>query len=137
VRADIPGPIEGAHDGHGLGDRFLKHVERTRVLVHLISLSPEAPDPVAAHRIVLDELAAWSPRLAAYPQIVVLNKIDLIGDRAELDLWREELEAAGVREVSFVSGLTSEGVEAIMTRVAGYLEDREPEADPGEPWSPV
>jgi len=138
VLADIPGLIEGAHEGQGLGDRFLKHVERTRVLVHLISLSPDAIDPLAAYRVVLDELAAWSPRLVEFPQVVVLNKVDLIADRAELDLWREELAGVGVTDVSFISGLTREGVDAIMERVAAYLEDPEVEAEPEpEPWSPV
>lgn len=139
VLADIPGLIEGAHEGHGLGDRFLKHIERTRVLVHLISLSPDAIDPLEAYRVVNDELVAWSPQLARYPQIVVLNKIDLIGEREELDLWREELAKIGVEDVAFVSGLTREGVDAIMKRVASYLDDPDPEDEPSarEPWSPI
>jgi GTP-binding protein len=85
ILADIPGLIEGAHEGHGLGDRFLKHVERTRVLIHLVSLSPDAKDPLEAFRIVNEELRLWSAELAGYPQIVVLNKVDLIAERAELD----------------------------------------------------
>ena len=140
ILADIPGLIEGAHEGHGLGDRFLKHVERTKALVHLISLSPDAMDPMKAYRVVLDELEAWSPVLAQYPQIVVLNKVDLIGDRAELDLWREEFLRLGVREVLFTSGLTREGVQAIMARASAYLGDVRAEdepAEPKDPWSPV
>jgi GTP-binding protein len=141
IIADIPGLIEGAHEGHGLGDRFLKHVERTRVLVHLISLSPDAMDPLTAYRVVLDELAAWSPVLAEYPQIVVLNKIDLIAERAELELWREEFLRLGVKEVCFASGLTREGVQAIMTRAASYLEDPAGDEETAETkrdaWSPV
>lgn len=144
ILADIPGLIEGAHEGHGLGDRFLKHVERTRVLIHLISLSPEAMDPLKAFRVVQDELAAWSPVLAQYPQIVVLNKVDLIADRAELDLWREEFTRLGVKEVYFISGLTKEGVQAIMKEVARYLDDPDPEEPTDDedgrsydPWSPI
>ena len=141
ILADIPGLIEGAHEGHGLGDRFLKHVERTRVLIHLISLSPEAMDPLKAFKVVQEELAAWSPVLAQYPQIVVLNKIDLISERAELDLWREEFARLGVASVHFISGLTKEGVQAIMKEVASYLDDPEPDEESDDrtydPWSPV
>ncbi len=142
ILADIPGLIEGAHDGHGLGDRFLKHVERTKVLVHLISLSPDAADPLAAYRIVVDELRMWSTELASYPQIVVLNKIDLVSDRDELDLWREEFAKLGVTELHFISGLSREGVHAIMGEVVKYLDDPTPaaaEAAPAsrDPWSPI
>jgi GTP-binding protein len=138
ILADIPGLIEGAHEGHGLGDRFLKHVERTKVLVHLISLSPESMDPLKAYKVVNDELAAWSSVLAKYPQLVVLNKLDLIADREELDLWREEFTKLGVDQVFFVSGLTREGVHQIMTRVVEYLDPLEPKAEPSTTeWSPV
>jgi len=140
VLADIPGLIEGAHEGHGLGDRFLKHVERTKVLVHLISLSPEATDPLKAYRVVRDELSAWSPELATYPQIVVLNKIDLVPDRAELDLWKDEFAKIGVTDLHYISGLSREGVHAIMGQVAHYLDDPGPVADASgvrDPWSPI
>ena len=137
ILADIPGLIEGAHAGLGLGDQFLKHVERTRVLVHLISLSPEAMDPLAAYRVVQDELRAWSPVLAQYPQIVVLNKIDLITDRAELDLWRAEFERLGVTALHFTSGLSKEGVDPIMGRAARYLEELVPAPATATAWSPV
>lgn len=136
VLADIPGLIEGAHEGAGLGDRFLKHVERTRVLIHLISLSPDAKDPLEAFRIVNDELRQWSPELAAYPQIVVLNKVDLVPDVAERDLWREELAKIGVTELYFASGLAREGVHDLMNVVAKYLHLEE-EATADTEWSPV
>jgi len=139
ILADIPGLIEGAHDGHGLGDRFLKHVERTRVLVHLVSLSPDALDPLTAYRVVNEELAAWSKALASYPQVVVLNKIDVVTDRGELDLWRDEFAKIGVRDLHFISGLSREGVQAIMTRCVEHLGPVEPvaTASPDEPWSPL
>ncbi len=139
VLADIPGLIEGAHDGHGLGDRFLKHVERTRVLIHLISLSPDAKDPLEAYRVVRAELAAWSPELARYPEVVVLNKIDLVADRAELDLWREELARLGVSDPAFISGLTREGVREVMERVVAHLDRDEPPPEEArrDPWSPL
>jgi GTP-binding protein len=137
ILADIPGLIEGAHDGHGLGDRFLKHVERTRVLIHLISLSPEAMDPIAAFKVVNEELRLWSEQLAAYPQIVVLNKVDLVADRAELALWREEFRLLGVADLHFISGLSKEGVHAIMGVAASFLEDLPGDAPPVDVWSPV
>ena len=137
VLADIPGLIEGAHDGAGLGDRFLKHVERTRVLIHLISLSPDAKDPLEAYRIVNDELRQWSSALAAYPQIVVLNKVDLVPDEAERTLWREELAKIGVTELYFASGLAREGVHHLMNVVARHLELTEEPTISSEPWSPV
>jgi len=136
VLADIPGLIEGAHEGAGLGDRFLKHVERTRLLVHLISLSPDAKDPLEAWRIVNDELRAWSATLAAYPQIVVLNKADLMPDPAERELFREELAKVGVTEVLFASGLAREGVHELMALVAAKL-GTPTEPRPPEPWSSV
>lgn len=81
VVADIPGLIEGAHLGHGLGIQFLKHVERTRILVHLIDVSPHAGrDPRKDYQTVLEELEAFNPELIKRPQILVANKIDLLGN---------------------------------------------------------
>ena len=139
ILADIPGLIEGAHEGQGLGDRFLKHVERTRVLIHLISLSPDGVDPLKAWQVVNAELAMWSPELARYPQVVVLNKIDLVADRDELDLWREEFAKLGITGLHFISGLSREGVHEIMSEVASYLEDPTPDPEdlPRDPWSPI
>src|SRR4029434_10615620 len=76
VVADIPGLIEGAHAGHGLGDRFLRHVERTRLLLHLVDLSSLAQNPVADYKVVTRELEEYSRQVAAKPKIVVATKID-------------------------------------------------------------
>ncbi len=137
VIADIPGLVEGASEGHGLGDRFLKHVERTRALIHLISLSPDAPDPLEAYEIIEKELAAHSPELAERPRVVVLNKIDLVDDRYELDLWRQ---AFGDRGVSILvsSALTGEDVIPVLREVirvsdAADLGDSEDD----DSWSPI
>jgi GTP-binding protein len=82
VMADIPGLIEGAHVGHGLGARFLKHIERTKVLVHLIDVSPySGRNPVDDFAIVMDELASYNPDLAKRPLLLVANKIDLLVPR--------------------------------------------------------
>jgi GTP-binding protein len=119
--ADVPGLIEGAHEGHGLGDRFLRHLERTRVLIHLLSLSRDAPDPVEAYRVVESELEKGAPEVAKRPRVVVLNKIDLLEDRDELALWREAFGAVGVERVFAVSALTREGVWEVLHQVAELL----------------
>jgi GTP-binding protein len=93
VIADIPGLIEGASEGAGLGHDFLAHVERTRLLVHVLDLAPvDGSDPVSNYETIEAELAAHDPRLAALPRIVALNKADLVpADEAELtaEVWRE------------------------------------------------
>ena len=91
VVADIPGIIEGAHEGHGLGVQFLKHIERTKVLVHMIDVSPySGRDPVKDFGVVMKELAAFNPDLARRPQFVVANKTDLlIEDRSRLEAVRK------------------------------------------------
>ena len=78
VLADIPGLIEGAHEGHGLGTRFLGHVERCAVLLHLIDVTSE--DPVQDYRVIRKELKAYSPQLAAKPEVIAFNKIDLLSE---------------------------------------------------------
>lgn len=136
VLADIPGLVEGASEGLGLGHRFLKHVERTRVLVHLLSLGPHAEDPMVAFETVNAELRKHDPVLAERPQIVVLNKVDLVDDRYEIDLWREAFGARGV-EVLAASGLTGESVQPVLARVLEVLDaDAEPSDEP-EAWSPI
>ncbi len=84
VVADIPGLIEGAHEGHGLGIRFLKHVERTRVLLHLLEVEPgDGSDPVENYRVIRNELKQYSDVLADKPEVVVLTKTDLLGGEAD------------------------------------------------------
>ncbi len=96
VVADIPGLIKGAHLGQGLGIRFLKHVERTKVLIHLVDVSPYTErDPVEDYNTVIKELEAFNPSLIERPQILVANKIDLLGDETQL---LEALESLADRE---------------------------------------
>jgi len=140
VIADIPGLIAGAHEGHGLGDRFLKHLERTRVLIHLLSLGPDAPDPVEAFETINAELIAHSRTLGALPQVVVLNKTDLLDDAYELTLWRE---AFADRDLVLMdgSGLTGSNVRDIVAAAVRVLDDMPSidgeEPDEPEPWSPL
>ena len=109
VVADIPGLIEGASEGAGLGIRFLKHLTRNRVLLHLVDVAPiDGSDPAEAARAVIRELERFSPTLAARPRWLVLNKIDLL-DEAEVAACRERVVAAlgwegPVYEISAVSG---------------------------------
>ncbi len=118
VMADIPGLIEGAHRGKGLGHEFLRHIERTRLLIHL--LDGAAADPLADYRAVNRELALFSRRLAAKPQLVVLNKIDL--PQAQR-VWPSIKEAMveRKREAMVISALTGEGVKEMLWRVAEML----------------
>jgi GTPase len=111
VLADIPGLIEGAHEGVGLGTRFLGHVERCRVLIHLIDGT--LADVAAAYRTVRDEIAAYGAGLLDKPEIVVLNKIDAIAT-AELEGKRTDLSAAAGREALAASGATGAGVPQVI-----------------------
>jgi GTP-binding protein len=119
VFADIPGLIEGAHTGTGLGHTFLRHVERTRLLIHL--LNGISPDPVGDYMAINQELALFSPELAAKPQIVVLNKMDLPDVQRA---WRgiaTKLRSLGVAEPMAISAVSREGVEALLRRTADTL----------------
>lgn len=121
VIADIPGLLEGAHDGVGLGRAFLRHIERCRVLIHV--LSGDSPDPVGDLLAVNAELALFSPGLAAKLQIVVLNKIDLPHVREQLPELRARIEAAvGHSRIFAVSAATGERTAELMLRVRRQLD---------------
>lgn len=121
VVADIPGLIEGAHRGAGLGHRFLKHVERTKLLLHLIdiSLMPER-DPLAGYRALNRELELFDEQLARKPQIVVVNKIDLPHVRENLGKVTAMFQELGVGLFP-VSAATGEGIPALLDEIAGRL----------------
>ncbi|MGH0031535.1 MAG: GTPase ObgE [Myxococcota bacterium] len=124
VVADIPGLIEGASEGAGLGDRFLRHVERTRVLVHLIDAGTallEERDPLASYRAIRAELERYEPSLAERHEIVALNKIDLLADRDALGRVEEAFRQEG-RSVQRISSATGEGVPELLARVARALD---------------
>ena len=118
VLADIPGLIEGAHQGAGLGDKFLRHVERTRLLIHL--LDGASAHPLADVEQINRELALFNERLGAKPQIVVLNKMDLPQAREKWPGVRAALEERG-QEPMCISAITGEGVRELMGRVAQML----------------
>ncbi|MGC8780193.1 MAG: GTPase ObgE [Anaerolineae bacterium] len=119
VMADIPGLIEGAHAGAGLGHAFLRHIERTRVLIHL--LNGLSPDPVGDYEAINLELRLFNPALAAKPQVVVLNKLDLPEVQALWPALAARLAALGVSEPMAISAATGEGVPALLRRVAALL----------------
>jgi len=121
VMADIPGLIEGAHKGRGLGHDFLRHIERTRVLIHL--LDGESKSPLDDWRKVNEELALFSPSLKEKPQIVAVNKIDLPPVRERLPQLKNELKALE-SPIFFVSALTGEGVPELIQKTAELLSTR-------------
>jgi GTP-binding protein len=120
VIADVPGLIAGASDGAGLGHQFLRHIERTRVLVHLLDCMGES-DPVEAHNVLMDELKSYEPELAKRPRIVCLSKCDL-ADSEWIDLCRTELTAAGCHDVISLSGVSGTGTDTLRHRIVSVLE---------------
>ena len=125
VVADIPGLIEGAHRGHGLGVAFLRHIERTRLLAHLVDVSETSGrDPTRDFEVVLHELAEFSPDLARKPMVVVATKLDVLQQATRLEALRRLAEA---RELPFyaISSVTGQGVNelvhALAERVLGPL----------------
>ena len=111
VLADLPGLIEGAHEGAGLGDRFLGHVERCRVLIHLVDGTEE--DVAGAWRTVRHELASYDPRLLERPELVCLNKADAL-DEALAQTRSAALASASGRPVVITSGVSRRGHEAVL-----------------------
>jgi len=126
VLADIPGLIEGAHEGQGLGDRFLGHVERCAILVHLIDGTQE--DVKTAYKTIRGELAAYAEELAEKPEIVVLNKIDAI-DPDEVKEKLKVLKRASKAEVFTCSGVTGEGVDKVLYRIIAQMDADKAERD--------
>jgi GTP-binding protein len=118
VVADIPGLIEGAHLGHGLGIQFLRHVERTRLLAHLVDISEATGrDPVRDFEIVMRELASFSEELARKPMLVVATKIDAAQDPARVSALREMANSRGLAFFE-ISSVTGKGVEELKRAIA-------------------
>ena len=149
VLADIPGLIEGAAEGAGIGDRFLGHIERCRVLIHLVDISGK--DPAGDMQIVERELEAYGAGLDDKPRLIALNKIDL-ADAELAEAFAAELCAAGADRVFPISGATGQGVSDLLDAVLDYLPARTSTENPGQmaqqadddgedgepkPWSPL
>jgi len=123
VIADIPGLIEGAHAGAGLGDRFLRHIERTKLLLHMVDVSSlSGRDTVSDYETVNRELASYNPALATRPQIVVATKIDALDDPSRLESLRAQAEAD--RKPFFaISSATNRGISELVNALAARLDE--------------
>jgi len=120
VVADIPGLIKGAHAGHGLGDQFLKHVERTKVLVHLVDVSQHERDPLEDYKVIMRELELFNPDLAHRTQLVVASKIDAVHDTKQLSRLKS---MCARRKLPFcrISAVTGEGVLELVGALSRML----------------
>ncbi|HEY0958428.1 MAG TPA: GTPase ObgE [Novosphingobium sp.] len=142
VLADIPGLIAGAAEGAGIGDRFLGHIERCRVLIHLIDIN--GTDPAEAMQVIEEELEAYGGGLDEKPRLIALNKIDLV-DQELVQAFIGELREAGAEEVFPISGATGAGMDDLLDAVISYLPaatvterpDGEQEEKEEKPWSPL
>ncbi|MBC7163892.1 MAG: GTPase ObgE [Roseovarius sp.] len=136
VVADIPGLIEGASEGRGLGDLFLGHVERCAVLLHLVDGA--AGDPVADYHTIIEEIGAYGAGLANKPRLTVLGKIDTL-DEEERGFLRDELQAASGGPVMLMSAISGEGVTEVLRALRGRIDAnrlRERTAPEEAPWQP-
>lgn len=135
VVADIPGLIEGAHTGHGLGHEFLRHVERTRLLVHLLECEPiDGSDPAQNYRTIRNELQQYSPALAERPELLVVTKMDLTAAPEA----RARIERELGRPTLAISAVTGAGIPQLIARISEELErlaqlDEEPGPDAAPP----
>ncbi|SFJ10197.1 GTP-binding protein [Paenibacillus sp. UNC496MF] len=126
VMADLPGLIEGAHEGVGLGHDFLRHVERTRIILHVLDMSgSEGRDPYQDWVTINQELELYNAALATRPQIIVANKMDMPEAEEQLALFREQLAARGdetEHQIVAMSSLTKQGVQELLYKAADLLE---------------
>jgi GTP-binding protein len=134
VVADVPGLIKGAHEGHGLGHQFLRHIERTKILVHLVDVSSESGrEPVEDFDIIRDELRRFDPAVAAKPHIVVATKIDALDDASRLDRLRRHVRKKKVPFLK-ISAVSGDGLDELLETVwrgivAARDSAREPEPE--------
>ena len=129
VMADIPGLIDGASEGVGLGHDFLRHIERTKILIHVVDVSGiEGRDPIEDYEKINAELAKYSDKLARKRQVVAANKIDLLGDSDNLERLMDYMTAHGV-EVYPICAMTGEGMDKLLERVWTMLEEYVEEPD--------
>lgn len=128
VMADLPGLIKGAHQGQGLGDAFLRHIERTRIIVHLLDICPPSQaDPAESYRTIRRELAAYSDKLAAKPELIVANKMDLTGSQQALAKLQDDLKT----DVLGISAVVGTGLKPLTEKLWAMLEEL-PEKDVGD-----
>ncbi len=122
VMADLPGLIEGASQGEGLGDRFLRHIERTRVIAHVIDMSGfEGRDPYEDYEVINKELALFSEKLINKQQLIIANKMDLPGAKENLEKFSKKVDA----KIFPISAMNSDGLEPVLTELADMLDNLE------------
>ncbi len=120
VVADIPGLIKGAHQGTGLGTQFLRHIERTRILIHLIDVSAIEPeDPLSGYDVINHELRMYDEKLAQKSQIVVLNKLDLPESRQRAEIFQSALKE---KKIISISALTGQGLSELTSKIVQWLD---------------
>jgi GTP-binding protein len=126
VVADIPGLVEGASDGKGLGHRFLRHIERCRMLIHLVELTPENDDInaglVQKYETIRKELAIYSPTLSDKSEIVVLSKTDVMPEEKIDEIVLEFKKAIGIDKVFSISSVSGKGINLLVTKTGLLLE---------------
>lgn len=126
VMADLPGLIEGAHEGVGLGHEFLRHVERTRVIIHVIDMAAsEGRDPYDDWQKINAELALYNAKLAERPQIIAANKMDMPEAEEQLELFKQQLAESGIEqvyEIVPISSLTKQGIQELLYKAADLLD---------------
>lgn len=126
VLADLPGLIEGAHTGHGLGDEFLRHIERTRIIVHLLDICPQdGSEPAENYRTIRNELASYSQKLAAKPELIVANKTDLTDSQEALEKLKDDLAS----DVPGISAVVGTGLKELTERLWAMLAELPAEDD--------
>ncbi|MEP4038792.1 GTPase ObgE [Pseudophaeobacter sp.] len=136
VMADIPGLIAGAHEGKGIGDRFLGHVERCAVLLHLVDGTSD--DVAGDYQTIIDELEAYGGELANKPRVTALNKVDALDDEERAEALAA-LEAAVGEKVLMMSGVSREGLNEVLRAVRAEIDDdriRQKPVEEQEPWRP-
>jgi GTP-binding protein len=133
--ADIPGLIEGAHLGHGLGIQFLRHIERTRLLAHLVDVGEPGGDAAHDFQIIMEELRSFDPQLAAKPMVVVASKLDVMQDRGRLEALQVLCRESGL-ELFPLSAHSGEGLEALKMALAGKLDQLRAAAAQSSPETP-
>ena len=120
--ADLPGLIKGASDGVGLGHQFLRHVERTKVIVHMIDMSgSEGRNPIEDYKIINQELVNYKQRLEERPQIIVANKMDLPEAKDNLELFKEEIDKDAI--IIPVSTITRDNIDQLLYQISDQLEE--------------
>jgi GTP-binding protein len=129
VVADVPGLIEGAHGGHGLGDRFLKHLDRTKLLVHLVDVSgASGRDPIEDFEVIRRELGLFSPQMGSKRQIVAATKMDAVSDPEPVDRFERHVTAHGL-PFARISAVSGEGINALLEAMWATLSEAKPSAE--------